>query len=474
MPDRDLPARVLFISHTAVDQPYAVALCSAVEALAGPRAIDVRYSSNAASGPQGGQVWREWIDSRIEDFWSALIVVTPESMGKPWLLWEAGACHAAKLLESARDEPGRWRKIVPIAFGLARSECPDPLLGEQVVDGTDPAGMEQLFIDLLAHHGIHRPATIRAADEMREVLDGYLGAARSALLRMPSLVNEANVREWLDRLDRFGPERASELPGFERWMHLAFGRDGEAAGVPIDVRLHRRLGELYLGLRDYDGAMRQLNLARRAAPRDIYVLRPLGEAGMKRYLELGEAGRDEDADSFREEVDAVMAAISDLDDDAYCSNPDTAALFGKYQRLALGDLDGAIATFSVALERNTDSYYLADVLGQAQLEAGQLDDARATYRRAIDILDALAAAGEQNVWTRATHATASLVCGETEMAAQHLAAVGESDDVTPSVLDSIASGVRTVAARIELDPSRTEQLVDRLFGDSAAAGAPGG
>jgi tetratricopeptide (TPR) repeat protein len=406
-------------------------------------------------------VWREWIDARIKDYWSALIVVTPESVSKPWLLWEAGACHAAKLLELDGEQPGTMRKIVPLAFGLARNECPDPLLREQVVDGSDPAEMEQLFLELLAHHGIHRPATIRAADEMRDVLAAYLDAVATALLRMPSLVNEANIREWLDRLDRFGPERASELPGFERWMNLAFGRDGEAAAVPIDVRLHRRLGELYLGMRDYDRAMRQLNLARRAAPRDIYVLRPLGEAGMKRYLARGPEGIDDGA-RLRDELNGVMAAITDLDEDAFCSNANTAALFGKYQRVALHDVDGAIATFSVALDRNPASYYLADVLGQAQLEAGRVDDARATYRRAIEILDELATAGESNIWTHATYATASLVCGEIQVAEQNLDAVARSDDLTPSVADSIVNGIRTVGARIGVPPESIEQLLLRL------------
>ena len=463
MPDSD-SARVLFISHTAIDHPYAVALTSAVETLAGPQAIDVRFSSSAESGPQGGQEWREWIDARITDYRSALIVVTPESMGKPWLLWEAGACHAAKLLDRDREQTGTARKIVPVAFGLARTECPDPLLREQVVDGSDPAGMERLFIDLLAHHGIHRPATIRAADEMRDVLAAYLDAVANALLRMPSLVNEANIREWLDRLGRFGPERASELPGFERWMNLAFGREGEAAGVPIDVRLHRRLGELYLGLRDYESAMRQLNLARRAAPRDIYVLRPLGEAGMKHYLTISEPEEVDEVARLRDELDGVMAAITDLDEDAFCANPNTAALFGKYQRVALGDLDGAIATFSLALDRNPASYYLADVLGQAQLEAGRVEDARTTYRRAIEILDELAAAGESNIWTSATYATASLVCGDIQMAEQSLAELARSDDLTPSARDSIVNGIRTVASQIEVATESVEQLVERLQG----------
>jgi hypothetical protein len=171
------------------------------------------------------------------------------------------------------------------------------------------------------------------------------------------------------------------------------------------------------------------------------------------------------------ELDGVMAAITDLDEDAFCSNPNTAALYGKYQRVALDDLDGSISTFSVALDRNPGSYYLADVLGQAQLEAGRIDDARATYRRAIEILDELATAGETNVWTHATYATASLVCGEFEMAEEHLDAVRGSGETTPSVIESIGLGVRAVAERVGLDSGRTSQLLGRLASVSSAGAA---
>src|SRR5262249_60820143 len=105
-------------------------------------------------------------------------------------------------------------------------------------------------------------------------------------------VNEANVQDWLARLDALtGDKRLSEVGGFERWMMLAFGREGNedprTGGIPIDVRLHRRIGELHLGQPQYSHAVRQLPLAWRAAPRDIFVLRPLAEASMKNLLAAG-------------------------------------------------------------------------------------------------------------------------------------------------------------------------------------------
>jgi len=92
----------LFISHNAVDRPYAVALETAIhELLDSDTLIDVRYSTSDEAGPQGGEKWREWIHRQVVDARTALVVVTPHALAKPWLLWEAGACVGAALAQQA-------------------------------------------------------------------------------------------------------------------------------------------------------------------------------------------------------------------------------------------------------------------------------------------------------------------------------------------------------------------------------------
>src|SRR5688500_10554447 len=114
---------VLFISHNAADRPFAVALRNAIhELIDSDTLIDVRFSTSGEAGPQGGEKWRDWIYRQVVEFGTALIVVTPNALGKPWLLWEAGACFGAALARraSAAAEPGGQKE-------------PDPRTGQLIV-----------------------------------------------------------------------------------------------------------------------------------------------------------------------------------------------------------------------------------------------------------------------------------------------------------------------------------------------------
>jgi len=320
-------SNVLFISHNAADRPFAEAIQTAIHKLLDSETlIDVRFSTSDKTGPQGGEGWRNWIYRRVVEARTALIVVTPHALGKPWLLWEAGACRGASLAQQAtrgispvdagaRDIDGTTAKlIVSIAYGLAENECPDPLRGDQIIRGQHFERMKSLLYQIMDWHEVPINLVGRAGERMEKVLHDYLKTVRTALLQAPSLVTEANVQDWLDRLEELvRSKRLSELKGYQRWMTLAFGRNGEAAGAPIDVRLHRRLGELYLAQKDFAGAAEQLGLARRAAPRDIYVLRPLVEVSIKRLL----SGPTDAAETTaKEDVESLLAAMEDLDQGA--------------------------------------------------------------------------------------------------------------------------------------------------------------
>ncbi len=454
-------SKVLFISHNAADRPYAVAIEAAIhELLDDDTLIDVRYSTSDEAGPQGGEKWRDWIYCQIIEARTALFVVTPHALGKPWLLWEAGACSGATLAQQARrrtTEGTTARLNVSIAYGLTENECPDPLRNDQIILGANPDRVKFLLQRILQTHNVPSNVLFKAGERMQEVLQRYLKAVRNALLQAPSLVTEANVQDWLARLEQLvRSNRLSELEGFQRWMTLAFGRDGEAAGVPIDVRLHRRLGELYLAQKDFSRAAEQLRLARRAAPRDVYVLRPLVEVTMKRLL----AEKDESVEaSVREDIESLLAALKELDQSAFVSSPDAAALYGKYLRRVVGDPRRAAGVYTESLRVNTNSYYLADLLAQTQLELGDDDGAKATYRHAIDIIDRLE---ENNVWSQATAATACLALGDIDGARKHAVAISALGPVTQSELDVIRSGLREVAQRSAISKSAMSEVLADL------------
>lgn len=460
---------VLFISHHAADRPYAVALEKAIHAFVqSTTLIDIRYSTSRQAGPQGGEQWRKWIDQQVIDARSALIVVTPHALAKPWLLWEAGACRGAALAQAAAagdagsNDAGGRRFIVSIAYGLAESECPDPLRGDQVILGAQREGAEALLYQIVDRHEVPRSVERTGRTLIDGILDDYLAAVRTAMLQSPSQVTEANVQDWLARLEALvSANRHAELPDFERWMMLAFGRDAEGESVPIDVRLHRRLGMLYLGERDFARACAQLALARRAAPRDIFVLRPLGESRMKQLL------AQETADAAaRDDVASVLAAIEDLDARAFVSSPDAAALFGKYVRRVLREPERAASVYARALAANPESYYLADLLAQTQLESGRLEEARATYAGLLAIVERLAA---QSTWSHASAATAHLVLGDIDKAGACIEAATAAGDLSQSQIDAIAQGLREVAQRAGVEAQARDDLLARL---ARAAGKP--
>jgi tetratricopeptide (TPR) repeat protein len=465
-------SNVLFISHNAADRPYAVAIEAAIhELLDSDTLIDVRYSTSDEAGPQGGEQWRHWIYRQVVEARTALIVVTPHALGKPWLLWEAGACWGAALAQQAvcrgestvrtganSSDGASARLLVSIAYGLAENECPDPLRGDHIILGANVDRVKFLLQRILQTHNVSSNILFKAGERMQDVLQRYLKAVRTALLRAPSLVTEANVQDWLQRLEVLvRSDRLSELKGYERWMTLAFGRDGEAAAaaVPIDVRLHRRLGELYLAQKDFGRAVDQLALARRAAPRDIYVLRPLVEVSIKRLL----ADSDTSAATSSEEIESLLVAIKDLDQDAFVSSPEAAALYGKYLRRVAKKPESAADVYATALRASPNSYYLADLLAQTQLEMGRGDEARAVYRQAIGIIDGL---GENSLWSLATAATASLALGDIDGARKRLVAMSELGPISRAELDTISSGLREVAQRSGMGQSTISEVLAEI------------
>jgi tetratricopeptide (TPR) repeat protein len=464
-------SNVLFISHNAADRPFAVAIKTAIhELLDSETLIDVRFSTSDETGPQGGEKWRDWIYRQVVEARTALIVVTPHALGKPWLLWEAGACWGAALAQqAARGAPTVSARangidgIVPrlnvsIAYGLAENECPDPLRGDQIILGVNLDRVNFLLQRIMQWHNVPNNIVFKAGGRMSDVLQRYLKAVRTALLRTPSLVTEANVQDWLERLEELvRSDRLSELKGFQRWMTLAFGRDDEAAGIPIDVRLHRRLGELYLAQRDFAPAAEQLYLAWRAAPRDVYVLRPLVEANMKRLLAEQIDGA---AVKVREDIESLLLAIKDLDPEAFVSSPDAAALYGKYLRRVAKKPESAADVYATALRASPNSYYLADLLAQTHLELGHDDEAKATYRQAIGIIDRL---GENNVWSRATAATARLALGDIDGARKHVVAITALGPISRAELDTICSGLREVAERSGIAQSAINEVLTELY-----------
>src|SRR5437870_1197183 len=95
---------------------------------------------------------------------------------------------------------------------------------------------------------------------------------REALQNRPPALTEGGVQEWCERLDALrAAGRYSEVGHIHRALLLAFAPAGNDAGlVPLDLRLHRRLGELYLDARKGREAVVQFNLALKLFAKDVF------------------------------------------------------------------------------------------------------------------------------------------------------------------------------------------------------------
>lgn len=431
----------VFISHTHGDQPIADALSDLLTSLFGDT-FNINYSSKEElkGGIAPGEDWQRWIGTQVKDTDVALLVLTPNSIQKPWVLWEAGAVAGAI---AARVTDDRARKIYPVVYELKSNEIPDPFRRLQVVLGTDQKEMTKLVEDLtnLVEDDFSRADMRKIGVKMGECILTYLTTMKEVVLKLPLVVTEDSVQEWLSRLGELQKEgRFTEAGVLENWLNIAFGRDEKDRARPLDLRLHRQLGEIYaLGQQPHD-ATRQFELARQLAPRDIFLLRRLGKA----YLDQG----------AKAEAEKVLERIAEFDPKAFERNAETAALKARWYR-ENGDRLGERDVLKQAYGNNPSSYYLGDLLGQVQLDLDETDEARLTYRQVLQTLEKLP---DQNVWTAATALTAVIVLADKEQRIDQQ--TRELRRLRPSreQLASIERGLGRVIERIGADPSILQRL----------------
>lgn len=441
-------ARHIFVSLTHSDTSIAEALREALNKLFGDfLTVHFSTSKEAGGGITSGEDWFEWIVNKVVDCDFAFILITPASAHKPWILWEAGAVAGAAL---ASQEAKTLRKVRPLVYQLPTDMIPSPIRDSKVQfrRGDDKSDVEQVLNELLLEYlnapdlpGKHKTGFGRAVDG---VIDDYMTRVNKALLDAPAVPTAAMLDEWRQRLNDFlAKDRASEVRYLHDWMDIAFGRVGEKRPRPLDLGIHTRLGNLYMKARDFDRAIEQFEFARDLAPRDIFVLRMLGQA----HLEKGK----------REAVQALLDRINELDKNAFRHNTECAALLGRFHRKG-GDPKAAAEVYRTALGFNSESHYLANLLAEASLEAGDKDGAGQAYRQVLTILTRL---NEANVWTHASAANASFFVDDQEGLSAAISAI-RALNVGSDELASIERGLETVAKHVDGGEAKLRQTLALL------------
>jgi tetratricopeptide (TPR) repeat protein len=191
---------------------------------------------------------------------------------------------------------------------------------------------------------------------------------------------------------------------------------------------NRRLGELYLDVREYQRRPSGSTWPAGWLPGDIFTLRALGQAFL---------GGDQPDEAGR-----VIDDFARPGPDAFARTIDCGALKGRYWSTRADTKKGrhqeAEDVYRQACERNPDSYYLADLLAQVRLELGDHDGASMAYAQALEVIDRLP---EQNLWVETTAAPAAIVTGVEDKVLVHLARV-QALHPTQENLEAIERGLR--------------------------------
>lgn len=437
----------IFISLTHADTAIADALKDAVKQLFSEQ-VEVHYSTSKKRGEgiKPGEEWFQWIKDNVKEADIALILITPASVQKPWILWEAGAVTGVSL--AMTEDSHKRNKVIPLAYQLKNIEIPSPFHNIQVIRGDKQSDIKQLFDRLLEDFGgsLSTVQSYEAGQMLVSTIKKYLESVHNALLNAPLLPTESTVQEWCLRLDELANQnRSSETKHLHDWINVAFGREESDEPLPIDVRIHRRLGELYMDSMNYEKAAEQFELAKRMMPRDLFLLRKLGEAYLKKK-EFAHTAK-------------VIDRITELDKNAFDRNVECAALKGKWHRYR-GDLSAAKETFAKARTNNPDSYYLTDLLGQVTLEKGDITESKGIYKELLRILERIS---EPNLWHHASGAAAAIVTENEERANHHLQEITKFNPSNDE-FNSIEEGLKVIQEKLDLEDEKFNQWIQLMRG----------
>ncbi len=96
----------VFISHAHIDKRLAKGLKKLIDKITS-KSIKVWHSSESRAG--GGMefgLWHDQIRNRVEKADIILVVLSPQSAERPWLVWESGFAE------------GKQKKVVPVLFWM--------------------------------------------------------------------------------------------------------------------------------------------------------------------------------------------------------------------------------------------------------------------------------------------------------------------------------------------------------------------
>jgi hypothetical protein len=166
----------IFVSHSSSDSPLVNALRNLI-CDAFVEEVELMYSSAsvASGGIDAGQSWLDWIHTQIRQSAVTIVILTPFSKARPWLLWEAGAVTGVGLSQGAS------KPVVPLLFGINNEEVPSPLRGHQLKFGTVEGDIKDLLESLRRAGKLH----FKTNTHVQALVTSYIEAV--TIIRVPGM-----------------------------------------------------------------------------------------------------------------------------------------------------------------------------------------------------------------------------------------------------------------------------------------------
>ena len=439
----------LFLSHSHGDQELANAFKNLIhKCFPGHIKVKASSASPAEGGIPAGSDWLDWIHEQVRGSRFTAVLLTPNSVNKPWLMWEAGAVSGVSLATQEKIPNQEKAIIIPLVYRLSMEQVPSPLRSRQAERGEDRDSIERVLQTL--NNTVHLPDST-----FKEYVDlfvpKYLEQVAQALAETPPPLTEAAVQEWLDRIAYFErTNRRSEVGQLHRAMVNVFARGDNALDTPLDVRLHRRLGDIYLFSKQPSAAAKQFDLALRLSPRDIFLMHKKALA----HLEEGDQPGAEE----------MLKAIVAIDPSATRWSTEIAGMKGRlyWQKYLMSkdrsDLEAARDAYADGYDYNNDSSYMADNVGQLSLLLGDIPKAQEAFRKG---LKALAKTGDLGYWAMATKASCHFGLGEYVEGIRALEQICDLGP-EPAALDSIRRGLTRLHEGLNAPPDILERWLKLL------------
>ena len=197
-------SREVFLSLTSADAELANAIRRVFQKCFGNRVIIFDSTSRELRGGVGhGEDWFEWIGVRLRECDFAFFLVTPLSMNKPWIVWEAGAAYGIALSTGG----DRVRKIRPIIYQIEEDKIPSPFksLRVQFKRGDDFGDVKVLFAELVEHF-----RDLLTSDQLKEINNGLDGHIRTYLKHVSAGLTKAPLFEMADRYLKINASKWNE------------------------------------------------------------------------------------------------------------------------------------------------------------------------------------------------------------------------------------------------------------------------